>query len=736
MPDTPHCARCGAALAAYAVDGFCSACLLERGLDAPDARPVAPAEHVPFAASQASGTLIGRYKLLERIGEGGMGTVWMAEQVEPVRRMVALKLTKPGMVSGNVLARFELERQALALMEHPNIAKILDAGVTGGSAESEIINPKSQIHGGRPYFVMELVKGVPITKFCDDQRLSIRERLELFMPVCHAIQHAHQKGVIHRDIKPCNVLVALYDGRPVPKVIDFGIAKATGRQLTERTLFTGFGALIGTPEYMSPEQAELNQLDIDTRSDIYSLGVLLYELLTGTTPLKRETLRQADLVEVLRRIREEEPPKPSTRLTESNYQISPLSSRRKIDPTQWSKLIHGDLDWIVMKALDKDRNRRYETANGFASDIQRHLNQEPVLACPPSAAYRFQKLVRRNKLICLTGAAVVAALVMGFGTATWSFLNEREARQRARAAEERSQVRENEARASEAKAREALSVFVEGQITRKFPPRTNSLKARDAAAPASSVEALSTNSGTNQPASITNKLDAPSRNVPTGAGFETYPGGGGGSSAANPVVPPSSVSYPRWAAAWWQWGMELPWTDSAGRVHPFIDTLMFDVTQGQQGEVWFLSAPFDRVTRTCTIPPGKLLFFPVLNAESSSIEAPPFLAHEAADQAAVASYFADHIVELFCEIDGIPVPDLTAYRFANPQIAFHAPTPWIFGDLGGPGTSTGDGYYLMLRPLDPGPHTIRYGGAFRFRTPFDPFDLYAPLDMTYHLFIP
>ena len=689
-------------------------------MDGPDTRSVDATERVSSAASEASGTHIGRYKLIERIGEGGMGTVWMAEQVEPVRRIVALKLTKPDFVSGTVLARFELERQALALMEHPNIAKILDAGVAGDPP-------------GRPYFVMELVRGVPITKFCDDQRLSIRERLELFMPVCQAIQHAHQKGVIHRDIKPCNVLVALYDGRPVPKVIDFGIAKATGQQLTGRTLFTGFGALIGTPEYMSPEQAELNQPDIDTRSDIYSLGVLLYELLTSTTPLRRETLRQAVFVEVLRRIREEEPPKPSTRLTESKERLSTLSSQRKIGPVQLTKLMRGDLDWIVMKALEKDRNRRYETANGLALDIQRHLNQEPVLACPPSTTYRFQKLVRRNKLIFLAGGAVVAALVLGLGTAIWSFLNEREARQRARTAEERSQVREAEARAAEAKAREALSVFIEGGITRKFPPKSSSLKARDSTAPASSQEPLLTRSETNQPSSASTATNE-SLDFQTATNRETFPGGG--SSASSPVVSPSSVSYPHWAAAWWKWGMELPWATSAGTSHPMIDTPMFDVTQGQQGEVWFLGAPFDRVARSCTIPPGKFLFFALLNAECSNLEDPPFLAHEAEDQAAIASYFADHIVKLFCEIDGMPMPNLAAYRFVSPQIAFRAPTPWIFGEQGGMGTSVGDGYYLMLKPLDPGHHTIRYGAAFHFRTPVDPVDLYVPVDMTYRVFVP
>ena len=299
---------------------------------------------------EGPGTVIGPYKLVQQIGEGGMGTVWMAEQTEPVKRLVALKLIKAGMDSRQVIARFEAERQALALMDHPNIARVLDAGTTGA---------------GRPYFVMELVKGVPITKYCDEHHLTPRQRLELFIPVCQAVQHAHQKGIIHRDLKPSNVLVALYDGKPVPKVIDFGVAKATGQQLTDRTLFTGFGTIVGTLEYMSPEQAEINQLDIDTRSDIYSLGVLLYELLTGTTPLDQEGLEKAGMLEMLRLIREEEPPKPSTQ-AEHGRGLPTLAANRGTEPAKLTTLVRGELDWIVMKALEKDRDRRYETANGFA----------------------------------------------------------------------------------------------------------------------------------------------------------------------------------------------------------------------------------------------------------------------------------------------------------------------------------------------------------------------------------
>jgi serine/threonine protein kinase/tetratricopeptide (TPR) repeat protein len=344
-----------------------------------------------------AGTVIGRYKLLEPIGEGGYGVVFMAEQTSPVHRKVALKIVKAGMDTRQVIARFEAERQALALMDHPNIAKVFDAGVT---------------ETGRPYFVMELVKGVPITKYCDEHRLTPQQRLKLFVPVCHAVQHAHQKGIIHRDLKPSNVLIAQYDGVPVSKVIDFGVAKAMGQQLTERTMFTGFGDVIGTPQYMSPEQAELNQLDVDTRSDIYSLGVLLYELLTGTTPLESKRVQEAALLEVLRVIREEEPPKPSTRLTKA-AELPSIAAQRGSEPRHLAKTVHGELDWIVMKALEKDRSRRYETANGLARDIERYLHDEPVLACPPSTAYRFRKFARRHKATFAMVALVIVFVLAG-----------------------------------------------------------------------------------------------------------------------------------------------------------------------------------------------------------------------------------------------------------------------------------------------------------------------------------
>jgi WD40 repeat protein/serine/threonine protein kinase len=367
--------------------------------------------------AEQPGTVIGSYKLIEEIGEGGMGTVYMAQQTEPVKRLVALKLIKPGMDSRQVIARFEAERQALALMDHPNIAHVFDAGTTAT---------------GRPYFVMELVKGVPLTKYCDEHRLTPAERLKLFIPVCQAIQHAHQKGIIHRDITASNVLVALYDGEPVPKVIDFGIAKATRSAsggLTDKTLVTGFGAVVGTPEYMSPEQAELNQLDIDTRSDIYSLGVLLYELLTGTTPLDRKRLKEAPMLEMLRVIREEEPPKPSTRLS-TMEDSSSVASNRGLEPKRLSGLVRGELDWIVMKALEKDRKRRYETASGLANDLRRYLSNEPVSAGPPSSWYRLRKLARRNRAGMATAAIVAAALVAVAGISVIHATNQARATKR------------------------------------------------------------------------------------------------------------------------------------------------------------------------------------------------------------------------------------------------------------------------------------------------------------------
>ncbi|XZE53584.1 protein kinase domain-containing protein [Planctomycetaceae bacterium SH139] len=347
--------------------------------------------------TERPGTEIGPYKLLQQIGEGGMGVVYMAEQKEPIKRRVALKIIKPGMDTRQVIARFEAERQALAMMDHPNIAKVLDAGAT---------------ESGRPYFVMELVNGLPVTKYCDEQHLTPGERLELFVPICHAVQHAHQKGIIHRDLKPSNILVALYDGQAVPKVIDFGVAKATSQALTEKTMFTQLGQVVGTLEYMSPEQAERNQLDIDTRSDIYALGVVLYELLIGETPFAGERLRSVAFQEMLRIIREEEPSLPSVKLSHSQ-QLPTTAANRRVEPKKLSTFIRGDLDWIVMKALDKERRRRYESSSAFAADVERFLSGAPVDAHPPSRAYRIRKFVRRNQYFVMATSVILVGLLIG-----------------------------------------------------------------------------------------------------------------------------------------------------------------------------------------------------------------------------------------------------------------------------------------------------------------------------------
>jgi serine/threonine protein kinase len=365
------------------------------------------------AEGESPGCRVGPYKLLEMIGEGGFGVVYMAEQERPVRRRVALKVLKPGMDTMQVVARFEAERQALALMDHPHIAQVLDVGSTDS---------------GRHYFVMELVRGMAITGFCDQSRLGVRDRLFLFVDVCHAVQHAHQKGIIHRDIKPSNVLVTLHDGKPVVKVIDFGIAKATGQQLIEKTLFTNFAQMIGTPLYMSLEQAEMSGLDIDTPSDVYSLGVLLYELLTGVTPFDQDRLKAAGFDEFRRIIREEEPPNPSTRMSTVGQAAATASEKRRSDPRTLSRLFRRELDWVVMKAIEKDRNRRYESASAFAADLQRYLHHEPVQAFPPSALYRFRKSVRRNKRPVVAASLVALALVGGIIGTTWGLIRATHAR--------------------------------------------------------------------------------------------------------------------------------------------------------------------------------------------------------------------------------------------------------------------------------------------------------------------
>jgi serine/threonine protein kinase len=407
-------------------------------------RPFAGPAPTPDLAvvREGPGDRIGPYKLLEQIGEGGMGLVFMAEQTEPVRRKVALKVLKPGMDTRQVVARFEAERQALALMDHPNIAKVLDAGETAS---------------GRPYFVMELVRGVAVTDFCDQHRLDPRARLHLFVSVCRAVQHAHQKGVMHRDLKPSNILVTLHDTVPVPKVIDFGVAKAIGQPLTERTLFTRFAQMVGTPMYMSPEQAEMNGLDVDTRSDVYALGVLLYELLTGTTPFEGDTLRRAGLDEIRRMIREEEPPRPSRRLsTLAAERQSTLSERRGVDGRRLGRLLRGELDWVVMRALEKDRDRRYESASALAADVQRYLGDEPVDAGPPTALYRVRKYVRRHRRLLATAGVILAVLLGATAVSIWQAALARDAQHQAETAEGRA--------ATEAAIARAVNDFLMGDV--------------------------------------------------------------------------------------------------------------------------------------------------------------------------------------------------------------------------------------------------------------------------------
>jgi non-specific serine/threonine protein kinase/serine/threonine-protein kinase len=406
--------------------------------------------------TRAPGGAVGRYRLQQRLGEGGMGEVWLAEQTEPVRRHVAVKVIRAGMDSARIVDRFEAERQALALMDHPAIAIVFDGGATAD---------------GRPFFAMEYVKGEPITAYCDRHRLGTRERLELFVRVCEGVQHAHQKGIIHRDIKPSNVLVAILDDRPVPKIIDFGVAKATAQQLSERKLFTELGVLVGTPEYMSPEQAEMGGLDVDTRTDVYALGVLLYEMLTGALPFASEELRKAGYAEIQRIIREEEPPRPSTRLTAPGTDSAAVARNRRSEPRRLVNELRGDLDWITMRALEKDRTRRYQTANALAADVERHLRDEPVVAGPPSGTYRARKMLRRHRAAFLAASAVALALVLGFIGTSWALL-------RAVRAERKAAAEAAEARRQAAIA-EAVNDFLNVDVLAAVAPSAKKGQGRD-----------------------------------------------------------------------------------------------------------------------------------------------------------------------------------------------------------------------------------------------------------------
>lgn len=430
---------------------------------------------------EAPGAVIGPYKLREQIGEGGFGLVYVAEQQQPVRRKVALKIVKPGLETREVIARFEAERQALALMDHPNIARVFDAGVSDS---------------GRPYFVMELVRGLPINEYCDQHQFTTGERLELFISVCQAIQHAHQKGIIHRDLKPSNLLVERHDDRSVVKVIDFGVAKALKGQISEHSVYTRFAQIVGTPLYMSPEQAEMSGQDVDTRSDIYSLGVLLYELLTGTTPFDKERLRTVGFDELRRIIREEDPPKPSTRISTLGQAATTVSANRRSDPRRLGRSIRGELDWIAMKALEKDRARRYETAADLARDVQRYLRDEPVEASPPSRLYCLRKFLRRNRGPALAATLISLALVGGIVGTTWGMIRaegardaeaqraESEARERLRAegAEAEAKRNEREARSTTHLANEMV-MFLKRDLLgtavgsrepfEKYPPNPN-----------------------------------------------------------------------------------------------------------------------------------------------------------------------------------------------------------------------------------------------------------------------
>ncbi|MGE3315524.1 MAG: serine/threonine protein kinase, partial [Planctomycetaceae bacterium] len=425
-----------------------------------DQPPAASTTFIPDPID-VSAIIVGRYKLIEQIGEGSFGAVFRAEQREPVRRFVALKILKPGMNTREVVARFEAERQALALMDHPNIARVYDAGSTDE---------------GRPFFVMELVRGIPITEYADHSRLTMASRLELFIKVCHAVQHAHQKGIIHRDIKPTNVLVSMDEGEPVPKVIDFGVAKAINQRLTAGTVNTHFAQLVGTPLYMSPEQAEMSPIEIDTRSDIYSLGVLLYELLTGTTPLAKERLNNASFDELRRLIREDHPLPPSARLSTLGNLSATVADLRRTDFRKLTHIVRGELDWIVMKALEKDRTLRYETADAFARDIERYLNNEPVEACRPSSAYRLRKFVVRNRAALATASVVLVTLFTGLAVSRFLIARERDRAVEAYHAANKSAIAEAESskRASE-QAMIAAAAATEAKAERTIAVRERNI---------------------------------------------------------------------------------------------------------------------------------------------------------------------------------------------------------------------------------------------------------------------
>jgi serine/threonine protein kinase len=717
MPDPRQCPQCGCELASSAPKGLCPKCLLGAALG-----PLSPRIDQPLLSPEPEiHEKIGSYRVLQKLGEGGSGIVYMAEQEKPIRRRVALKLIKLGMDTKEVIARFEAERQALALMDHPNIAKVLDAGAS---------------EAGRPYFVMELVRGSKITQYCDQYCLSTRERLQLFLQVCRAIQHAHQKGIIHRDIKPSNILVTQQDSRAVPLVIDFGIAKATGGQvLTDKTVFTAIEQFIGTPAYMSPEQAA-GKWDIDTRTDIYSLGVLLYELLTGKTLFDSKALLHAGWDAMRQTIRETEPQSPSTRLTTlAPMELNRIAKNRRAEAPKLIHFLRGDLDWIVMKCLEKETARRYDSCSAIADDIQRHLKREPVLARRATNFYRFQRFVSRNQVLVVAGIAVLTALVIGLAASTWFFVKERQARKEARAAQEqaeeaekKSRLREEDALASEAKLRKATELFIDRAIKRKFPEDTAGVGSSNSS-PAQSLRSKGFNSESNQPPKT--QLFSP-----YSVGLSLVEPTEGFPAAYDPVVPPTEYegAYSAWAAKWWGWFMGLSLIDG-GIPHPGVSTALVDVTQGQDGEVWFLASPFGAWIRDCVIPQGKWLFVGLLNVESSDLEEDSFLFFglTAAEQAAKAGSLADHIADVSCEIDGISVPDMSRFRFANPQISFFAPTPWIFGGKGGGGTSSGDGYYIYLRPFPPGHHVIHYKGVFRLPEADFGFDLEAPIEMTYRI---